>query len=134
MPSLDDALIQSKVAEELTRWGYEISHHGFEALCRAGRGPASIGKRGRCRYFRWRDCTGWAQQRMLPKADEWKTRKDICQVLAQHGIKLSPSTLAVYACFGTGPAYRIVRGRAYYEISEVLRWAQQRRKENRPAD
>ena len=43
-----------------------------------------------------------------------------------HGQPCTPETLATMAWAGSGPAYRKVAGRTFYDPSDVDRWAEER--------
>lgn len=135
MINAEDLLYQKRAAEELTRWGFAITPEALSKAEYAGRGPASV-RIGNRRYYRWGDVTRWALEKMPPDPQEWKTRAEIVQVLAEHGYPYTKNTIVKYDSDGIGilETRRYMRA-TYYSVLLALEWARQREraKKNRPA-
>ena len=53
-------------------------------------------------------------------------RKAAAEFLTRHGYRMSPATLAKYACLGGSPPYRLFGRKPLYSPADFLSWAQSR--------
>jgi hypothetical protein len=51
-------------------------------------------------------------------------RQDAAQYLTDAGLPIAATTLAKKAVQGNGPRFRIWNGRALYELSDLIEWAE----------
>ena len=67
--------------------------------------------------------TGKAQQ-MTAHTKNLRSRPEAARRVREvHGVPCESSRLAKEAHFGTGPIYRIIGGRAYYDDADLDTWA-----------